>query len=98
MSVRLAGFQHMNAALEHVVDGMSLQASNLHRLLSFSVQNACSFAEDRRGTYSAATVSEHVRGKNGSRRAYEVLGENLTNELRNIDLSWTSFYAGCVVT
>ena len=44
LSVLFPSLQHVDSAIEHVIHCVSLQPSDLHRLLAFGVQNTRSFA------------------------------------------------------
>src|SRR5690242_11178653 len=90
-------FKNLNPTIEYMIHRMPLQPADLHRLLSLGIQNARAFAEYRSGTHAPAAMPEYIRRKNGSRRAGEVVSKYLSNELRNVDLSRTSFNAGSVV-
>src|SRR5262249_1769279 len=97
MAVRRAGLEQLRAARDHRVHGITLQLADLDRLLAFVVEHAGAFAQDRGRADAGAALSQDVSVQDGFGRAAQIAGQNLADELRNVDPGGTGLDAGSVM-
>jgi hypothetical protein len=90
--------EQLNLAIEHVINGVTLQAAYLNRLLPFFVHHAGAFAQHFCGANTSATRAQNICFKDHARRAAEVTGVYLLNEGRHVNMRWTGVDAGRIKT
>ena len=62
-----AGVEKLNLAIEHVIDGVTLQTADLDRFLPFFVHHARAFAQHFCGADASATCTQNIRFQNHAR-------------------------------
>ena len=74
----------------------TLQAADGDGLLVVAMQNAGTFAKDIHGTGARAALAENVGIEDGLGGAFEVVGGDLLDEARDVDVRGASSGTGCV--
>src|SRR5205814_8127321 len=97
ITIGCSGFEQLRAARDHRIDGVALQSADLHRLFPFRIQHTRSLAQHGRWANTGTTLSKNVGAQDGFCRAAQVAGDDLADELRNVDPCRTSFDTWCVM-
>ena len=76
---------HANIAVEHVIDGVALQASDFNGLLPFFVHHAGAFAKHFRGADTSAAFSQNICFEDDAGRPANIGGHDAFDEAGNVD-------------
>src|ERR1700756_3735458 len=84
--------------IENVIHGVTLEPADFDRLLFFLVHHAGAFAKNLGRANAPAAMTQNIGFQNYAGRTAQIIGGDLLDERRNVNVGWTRDSARSVKT